>query len=38
LYHATNTLIRQVVWVFKDGIGYDSPKMLESVRGQVGIR
>jgi hypothetical protein len=32
------SVIRQVVWVFKDGIGYDSPKMLESVRGQVGIR
>jgi hypothetical protein len=24
--------------VFKDGIGYDSRKLVESVRGQVGIR
>jgi hypothetical protein len=24
--------------VFKDGIGYDSGKLIESVRGQVGIR
>jgi hypothetical protein len=24
--------------VFKDGIGYDSPRMIESVRGLVGIR
>jgi imidazolonepropionase-like amidohydrolase len=30
--------IRKVSIVFKDGIGYDSPKLIESVRGQVGIR
>jgi imidazolonepropionase-like amidohydrolase len=30
--------IRKVVTVFKDGIGYDSPRMIESVRGLVGIR
>jgi imidazolonepropionase-like amidohydrolase len=34
---ANPAVIRQVVWVFKDGIGYDSVKMLESVRGRVGI-
>ncbi len=30
--------IEKVVTVFKDGIGYDSAKLIESVRGQVGIR
>jgi imidazolonepropionase-like amidohydrolase len=30
--------IENVEIVFKDGIGYDSPKLVESVRGQVGIR
>lgn len=30
--------IRNVVTVFKDGVGYDSAKMIEAVRGQVGIR
>ncbi|MGI9182078.1 MAG: amidohydrolase family protein [Longimicrobiaceae bacterium] len=30
--------IRNVVLVFKDGIGYDSAKLIESVNGQVGIR
>ena len=30
--------IRQVRYVFKDGIGYDSAKLIEAVRGQVGIR
>lgn len=29
--------IEKVELVFKDGIGYDSKKLLESVRGQVGI-
>ena len=24
--------------VFKDGVGYDSAKLIESVRGQVGLR
>ena len=30
--------IRNVVTVFKDGLGYDSMKLIQSVRGQVGIR
>jgi imidazolonepropionase-like amidohydrolase len=30
--------IRNVRWVFKDGVGYDSAKILESVRGVVGLR
>jgi hypothetical protein len=30
--------IENVETVFKDGIGYDSGKLIESVRGQVGIR
>jgi imidazolonepropionase-like amidohydrolase len=30
--------IEQVELVFKDGVGYDSRKVIESVRGQVGIR
>ncbi len=30
--------IRNVVTVFKEGVGYDSPAMIEAVRGQVGIR
>src|SRR5690606_3111500 len=30
--------IRNVTIVFKDGVGYDSPKLLASVRGVVGIR
>jgi imidazolonepropionase-like amidohydrolase len=30
--------IRQTVTVFKDGIGYDSAKLIASVKGQVGIR
>ncbi len=30
--------IRNVVLVFKDGVGYDSSKLLEAVRGMVGIR
>jgi imidazolonepropionase-like amidohydrolase len=30
--------IRNVVTVFKDGLGYDSAKLIESVRGAVGIR
>ena len=29
--------IRNVTVVFKDGVGYDSPRMLEDVRGRVGI-
>jgi imidazolonepropionase-like amidohydrolase len=30
--------IRNVTIVFKDGIGYDAPKLQASVKGQVGIR
>ena len=30
--------IENVEVVFKDGVGYDSPRLIESVRGQVGIR
>jgi imidazolonepropionase-like amidohydrolase len=30
--------LRQVVTVFKNGVGYDSAKLIESVKGQVGIR
>ncbi|MFZ0337243.1 MAG: amidohydrolase family protein [Terracidiphilus sp.] len=30
--------IENVETVFKDGVGYDSKKLIESVRGQVGIR
>jgi imidazolonepropionase-like amidohydrolase len=30
--------IRQVTLVFKDGVGFDSPKLIASVKGLVGIR
>ena len=30
--------IENVVTVFKDGVGYDSAKLIEAVRGQVGVR
>jgi imidazolonepropionase-like amidohydrolase len=30
--------IRQVVTVFKEGVGYDSAKLIAAVKGQVGIR
>ena len=30
--------IRNVVTVFKDGVGYDSAKLIAAVKGQVGIR
>jgi len=30
--------IRQVVTVFKDGVGYDSAKLIASVKGLVGVR
>ncbi|MEX0912546.1 MAG: amidohydrolase family protein, partial [Gemmatimonadota bacterium] len=30
--------IREVTLVFKDGVGYDAVKLVDSVRGQVGIR
>jgi imidazolonepropionase-like amidohydrolase len=32
------TDIENVELVFKDGVGYDSPKLIDSVRGLVGIR
>jgi imidazolonepropionase-like amidohydrolase len=35
---ATPGEIRNVVTVFKDGVGYDSAKLIESVRGAVGVR
>jgi imidazolonepropionase-like amidohydrolase len=35
---ATPADIRQVTTVFKDGVGYDSAKLLASVKGLVGIR
>ena len=31
-------LIRNVTIVFKDGVGYDPEKLIESVRGIVGLR
>lgn len=31
------TDIEKVETVFKDGVGYDSAKLIESVRGQVGL-
>ena len=31
------TVIRNVVTVFKDGVGYDSKKLIAAVRGRVGI-
>jgi imidazolonepropionase-like amidohydrolase len=30
-------VIRRVVTVFKDGVGYDSPKLIAAVKGRVGI-
>jgi imidazolonepropionase-like amidohydrolase len=30
--------IRNVTLVFKEGRGYDSPKLIESVEGAVGVR
>ena len=33
----TPSVIRNVTVVFKDGIGYDSPKLIASVAGKVGI-
>jgi hypothetical protein len=34
---ADPSIIRNVTTVFKDGVGYDSPKLIESVKGRVGI-
>ena len=31
-------VIRAVRWVFKDGVGYDSPELILATRGLVGIR
>ena len=31
------SVIRKVTTVFKDGVGYDSPKLISSVKGKVGI-
>jgi hypothetical protein len=30
--------IEKVETVFKDGVGYDSAKLIESVRGTIGMR
>jgi hypothetical protein len=30
-------VIRNVITVFKDGVGYDAPRLIEAVRGRVGI-
>jgi len=30
--------IRKIEIVFKDGVGYDSQKLFNSVKGQVGLR
>jgi len=35
---STPAEIRNVVLVFKEGVGYDSAKLIESVKGQVGVR
>jgi imidazolonepropionase-like amidohydrolase len=35
---ATPVEVRNVVTVFKDGVGYDSAKLIESVKGTVGLR
>ena len=35
---ATPSDIKKVTIVFKDGIGYDSPKLIASVKGLVGLR
>jgi imidazolonepropionase-like amidohydrolase len=34
---ATPVDIRKVTIVFKQGVGYDSPKLIESVKGQAGL-
>ncbi|MEE3151276.1 MAG: amidohydrolase family protein, partial [Acidobacteriota bacterium] len=34
---ANPTVIKNVMIVFKDGVGYNSPALLESIKGQVGI-
>ena len=37
IYHNNIIPIRKVEWVFKNGVGYDSKKTFESVRGKVGF-
>ena len=34
---ANPSVIRKVTTVFKDGVGYDSPKLIAAVKGRVGI-
>jgi hypothetical protein len=34
---ADPSVIRKVTTVFKDGVGYDSPKLIAAVKGRVGI-
>ena len=34
---AAPSVIRNVTVVFKDGVGYDSAKLIAAVRGRVGI-
>ena len=31
-------VLHKVLWVLKDGVGYDSAKLTDSVKGDVGIR
>ena len=31
-------VLHKVLWVFKDGVGYDSAKLTDSVKGDVGVR
>ena len=31
-------VLHKVLWVFRDGVGYDSAKLTDSVKGDVGIR
>lgn len=35
---ASGSMIRNVHTVFKDGVGFDAAKLLDSVKGQVGLR
>jgi hypothetical protein len=30
--------VEKVVTVFKDGLGYDSKKLIDAVRGEIGLR
>jgi hypothetical protein len=34
---ADPTVIRNTITVFKDGVGYDSSKLIASIEGRVGI-